>query len=171
MNLSIVNLLDKKLIRKALFAVLFVGLYFIVVREIRISLNTFFYELITDIEISSNLNVVKFPTRLWIYDYSFEFAKTYTFRFAFGYYYLLGMTGLLFFSFDKRSFSYLTITHLLLTIVSLIATLIGLIRFNSFLILSDIISRYLIPSISLGIVAISPILVQKTNKGKTEYQD
>jgi len=151
----------RKFILRSLLAVLFIAVYFFVIREVRIWLNLLVSEYSEGLEILPNLKVITFKTRLWIYQYSGELLNIYTYKILFGYYFLLGFIGLTYIARDFKPYILLSIIHFVLSLICLLSLIYGLTYNANFLIITDAIVRYLIPVFSLGIVALLPIWYRK----------
>ncbi len=164
MNHFLLKLKKPSLLRSILLSFVLVSIYLFLFRDFRIYLNIIIHNSIDSTQILESLNIVKFQTRLWIYDHSSELQRIHTFRISFGYYFLLAIIGLSFLAQDRKPFLFLISIHLLFTLISIISLYIGLYSISMFLILSDVIARYIIPVCSLGLVALTPTLQKRTKE-------
>ena len=89
------------------------------------------------------------------------------YKMPFGSFFLFAMIGLMGIKSRKSGYIQLTVLHAVGFVIGTMAVWIGINGFPRALILTDFISRYLVPVGSLGLVAIS--LMQKKNEDQREY--
>lgn len=138
----------------SIIALIFI-VYIFAVRPIRSSIN---FAVSNSLEPSiskvEDLKLIKRNTQIWIYQYQNEMRTIFTFKFPFGFFFLLGLIGLLIFSAKKEYYYLLVSVHFLAIILSLICIYLGLKSPKFLYSIMDFISRYFLPLASLGIVAL-----------------
>lgn len=159
------------LLRKALYIAVFVSIYFLGIREIR--------ALIHDAHLGTVLpeQYGQISSELSFYpqsSVSFTFFKTGTefkpewqYKIPFGLFFLLAILGLISIGADNRMFVYLVSIHFAAGLLSFLMMVIAVNGLRSFIIIPDLISRYLIPLCSLGLVALT--YLEQKNK-ISEYE-
>lgn len=142
--------------------VIIFALYLFFIRDVRSSLNKQIGKSVEKkIVASEGLKLDIRSTRLWINQSTSQQEKVYAFKFPFGFFFLLGVAGLVLFGFDVRLIFVLFGVHCIAVLVNLLFLWLGLIFSPLFFTGMDLISRYLIPLISLGFPLYG--LIQKQN--------
>ena len=159
------------LLKKSLVCMVMVIAYFLGVREIRyvvrdihvgtvlpaefgeISENLFFYQ-------QSNA-ALKFANR------SSRGIHARVYKIPFGVFFLLGMFGLVFIDAPGKSYAFLISIHFLSGILSFFFMLIGVYLLVPCLIIPDLISRYLTPLCSLGLVVLTFVQQRKVAESES----
>ncbi len=84
------------------------------------------------------------------------------YKIPFGSFFLFSMIGLIIIDSKRKHYYILTSIHLIGGVISFSFFVLGINTFTQFLVIPDIISRYLLPVCSLGVVALS--YLEKKNK-------
>lgn len=128
--------------------------YLLFIRDFRSYLNKKageFYQI--EMSETEGIKQVIRPTQIWVYHSLTDQVKIYTFKFPFGYFFILGLAGLVLIGGNYRLVFILVGIHALATVLNIFALWIG-IMLNPYLFsIMDLISRYLLPLSSLGLVA------------------
>lgn len=153
-----------KLLRKFLLILGFVLIYFFGVRNVRVTLIDFIQNPVNNlIENNQNLDLIRNPTTIdFISNYSESTSNKYTFKFPFGMFFLFSIIGLIITDATTNKYLILIFIHFIGGLLSIIFLFFGVTNWGYFLIVPDIISRYLLPMFSLGLVALS--LPRKKNR-------
>lgn len=146
-----------RLLRKILLILGFVLIYFFGVRNVRVALIDFIqYPVNNLIENNQNLDLIRNPTTIdFISSYSESINNKYTFKFPYGMFFLFSIIGLIIIGASTNKYSILICIHFTGGLLSIIFLFLGVSSWGYFLIIPDIISRYLLPLFSLGLVALS----------------
>ncbi len=158
------------LLKKGLLVISFVLIYFLGVREVRKVVHNIHLGTVLPTQLGQINNQIDFESQSSV---SFTFHKLGTekshgwqYKMPFGSFFLFGTIGLILLGASRKDFGILSAIHIVGGVVSFIFVLIGVHGWVNFLIIPDILSRYLIPVSSLGFVALT--YVQKKPKGLNE---
>lgn len=158
------------LLKKGLLVIGFVLIYFLGVREVRKVVHNFHLGTILPAQLGQINNQLEFESQSSV---SFTFHKLGTekghgwqYKMPFGSFFLFGTIGLILSGTNRKEFGILSAIHVVGGVVSFTFVFIGLQGWANFLIIPDLLSRYLIPVSSLGFVALT--YVQKKPKGLNE---
>lgn len=150
--------------KKAILVGIYIVFHLFVLREVRTSLFEFqtdalVHQNITDVE---NLSVNKLGTRLIYLEYqSDDFEKIWHYKFPFGFFFLLGMIGLILIGSNKNFYLVLIVIHLFTAIIASLVFSFFIFQSAWWLTVCDMLSRYFIPLSSIGIIPLS--LLDKRN--------
>ena len=149
------------LLKKAAFITVFTLIYFLGIRELR--------GVVHDLHLGTILPAEygELQEGFWFYapsSVSFAFYeesevihKQWTYKIPFGMFFLFGCLGLIALGSRNNSYMYLVGIHFIGGMLSFIGLLLALTLSFKFLIIPDLLSRYLVPLCSLGLVALSYI--------------
>lgn len=155
-----------KLFKKALLIIGFILLYFLGIREVRkvvheLHLGTVFPEQLSviddELEIESQSSV-----SFTFYNLQYEKGHGWQYKIPFGSFFLLAVIGLILIDANGKEYATLASIHIIGGLISFLFVLMGINIWINFLIIPDLLGRYLIPISSLGYVALS--YVQKKQK-------
>jgi hypothetical protein len=144
--------------KKAVLVSIYILFHLFILREVRTSFFGFqadalVYENTTDIE---NLSVNKLGSRLIYLEYqSDDFQKVWHYKFPFGFFFLLGMVGLILIGSNKNFYLILTAIHLIVAIIAGFIFYYLIDQSVWWLAVCDMLSRYFIPLASIGIIPLS----------------
>lgn len=150
--------------RKVVFVSIYILFHLFVLREVRTPLfglqtDSLVKENITEVE---HVSVSDLGTRLIYLEYkNDEFQKIWHYKFPFGFFFLLGMIGLIIIGSNKNFYLILIVIHLFTAIIASLVFSFFIFQSVWWLTVCDMLSRYFIPLSSIGIIPLS--LLDKRN--------
>ncbi|GAB5409649.1 MAG: hypothetical protein BalsKO_20140 [Balneolaceae bacterium] len=160
-----------KLLKKTLLIIGFVLFYFLGIREVRGVIHDAHYGSILPSQQGVISSELYFEAQSSV---SFTFRETYLehgygwqYKIPFGSFFLFATIGLLMIEVSKREYGILVLIHLFGGIISFLFVLMGLHVWVKFMIIPDLLSRYLLPLSSMGYVA----LMYLQQRSKVSYEE
>lgn len=144
--------------KKIVLVILYVLFHIFILRGIRTALFTFQVEsqLIQQVEKIENLSVFELQQRMIFLTYEKPgYTKEWEYKFPFGYFFLIAITGLILIGADKKFYMILIGIHLGSVILTSIIFAVSMYFSTWLLIVCDLLSGYLVPLSSLGIVPLA----------------
>ena len=151
-----------KLLKKPTFIILFILCYFVLIRPARALVIGYQEPKVTElVQQDLVLSLDESSSSVAIVFLGENEHKKYQYKTSFGSYFLFATLLLIGIGARRNEFFFLLITHLSLGIISTVMMWVGVSSFFGALIISDLISRYLLPLSSFLIVAL--VYSQKLN--------
>lgn len=145
------------MMKKIIFIVLYVALHFLIMHDVRTAVFSFQTQELTEkIEHVENTTISKLGTRLIYFEYNSEnFDKIWTYKLPFGFFFFLGIIGLILTGANKNYYFGLIGIHLLVSIAGALVFTYLVYKSVWMLAVCDLLSRYIIPLSSIGIIPLS----------------
>lgn len=144
--------------KKAVLVGLYIMFHLFVLREVRTS----FFEVQTKYLVEEGISSIEtisvngLGARLIYLEYhADDFKKIWHYKFPFGFFFLLGMIGLILLGADKNFYLIIIGVHLIVTIMCTLIFSYLIYQNVWWLAVSDMLSRYFIPLSSIGIIPLS----------------
>ncbi|MFD2532777.1 hypothetical protein [Gracilimonas halophila] len=144
--------------KKTVLVTIYILFHLFVLREIRTNMfawqtQTFVSDGVPQIE---EVSINNLGTRLVYIEYETEdFQKIWHYKFPFGFFFLLGMIGLILIGSNKNFYLILTAIHLIVAIIAGFIFYYLIDQSVWWLAVCDMLSRYFIPLASIGIIPLS----------------
>lgn len=149
------------LLKKVLLIAVFILIYFLGIREIRVMIHDFHLGTILPAEygqLEGDLYFIsKSPVSFTFYEEAKVIHKKWKYKIPFGLFFLLGFIGLILIDVDKILYLYLIGIHAMGVVISFLFLNFATRWCSHFLIVPDLLTRYLIPLFSLGLAALTYI--------------
>ncbi|MDZ7807891.1 MAG: hypothetical protein U5K71_12365 [Gracilimonas sp.] len=145
-------------LKKIIWISLYLAFHLLILSEARTSLFKYQIGGIREYAVNSNseLTINRIDTRIIDFDYPKKIdsaEKVWTYKIPFGFFFLLGIIGMILVGSDRRYYIVLLTAHF---VVLLLASLVFYLSINVntwLLVINDLLTRYFIPVISIGAVA------------------
>lgn len=151
--------------KRILIIILYVSFHFTLLSSIRSAVFSFQVNggFLNETIHSDRISITKIDKRMIWFDYHDDtFRKKLSYKISFGFYFLLGMIGLIIQNTSKEFIYMLIMVHILgILVSSILFKLSGITDYKS-LIVIDLITRYLIPLFSLGLMPLSYLQKKKS---------
>lgn len=144
--------------KKAGFIVLYISIHFLIVRPVRTQMFLLQTRGIDrgDIEQLHDVSVQKMDVRLIYFEFKLkDHQKILHYKIPFGFFFLIGIIGLILADAKKEEFLFLIAVHGGVTILATLILWYGVYVFSWTLFVLDLISRYLVPMTSIGLIPIA----------------
>lgn len=146
--------------KKIILIVLYVAVHFLIMRDVRTTAFSLQINALAEggIEQVDNTTISKLGTRLIYFEYeSQDFEKIWTYKLPFGFFFFLGIIGLILIGANKNYYFILIGIHLLISLIGALIFTFLVYKSAWMLAVSDLLSRYLIPLSSIAIIPLSLI--------------
>lgn len=150
--------------KKAIFVGIYILFHLFILREIRTSLFSWQTNALvqTNAQQIDEVSISDLGTRLiYIESKTDTIEKIWHYKFPFGFFFLLGMIGLILIGSDKNFYLILITIHVLAAVIATLVFSFLIYQSIWWLAVCDMISRYFIPLSSIGIIPLS--LLDKRN--------
>lgn len=156
------------MLKKLIFVIIYALFHLLILREIRTALFSWQVndEVIQNVDVNSHLLISNLDTRLVLFEYTKDdFHKFWNYKVPFGSFFFIGMIGLILLGAGKKYFLYLIGIHAFVLLTGTLIFRIDMMQHFRLLIITDLLSRYLIPLCSLGMIPLALIETKNSIQG------
>lgn len=156
------------MVKKITLITLYLLFHLFVMRDVRTWMfsSQFDADLIERVENSTNLRFEILDIRLVYFEYEKDdFHKFWHYKVPFGSFFLIGMVGLIVLNARRHYYFILIGIHVLVLLICSIIFMMDIAQYYQLLIITDLLSRYLIPLCSIGIIPLA-FLERKEGSGE-----
>tara|TARA_R110000868_G_scaffold383578_10_gene650735 strand:- start:7977 stop:8465 length:489 start_codon:yes stop_codon:yes gene_type:complete len=158
------------LLKKGLFIIGFVLIYFVGIREVRKVIHEGHFGTVFPEQLGSINDELRLEAQSSVSFTLLEVKENnghgWQYKMPFGSFFLFAILGLILLGANRKDYTILSLIHIIGGIISFLFVLLGINIGVKFLIIPDLLSRYLIPVSSLGFVALT--YLQKNSRDSDE---